>query len=68
MAVVKRILPPHNVPSQLMVLIADGTPMASVMRLNAKPVYGLMPLMNMWWPHTKKPSKPMAKIAYTMAR
>jgi hypothetical protein len=30
--------------------------------------YGLIPLMNMWWPHTKNPNSPIAKIANTMAR
>jgi len=44
---VKRIFPPHNVPSQLNVLIADGTPIAMVITENANAVYGLIPLMNM---------------------
>src|ERR1017187_356463 len=35
MAVVKRILPPHKVPIQLNVLMADGTPMAMVSTENA---------------------------------
>src|SRR5687768_9041418 len=46
-AVVKRILDPHNVPSQLNVLTADGTPIESVRIENAIDEYGLMPLMNM---------------------
>ena len=35
MAVVKWILPPHSVPIQLKVLMADGTPMAMVSTENA---------------------------------
>src|ERR1039458_8783479 len=42
MAVVKRILPPHKVPIQLNVLMADGTPMAMVSTENAIAEYGLM--------------------------
>ena len=34
---------------------------------NANAEYGLMPLMNMWWPHTMNPKNPMASIAYTIA-
>src|SRR5690348_9327645 len=67
MAVVKRILPPHSVPIQLNVLMADGTPIDIVSTENAKAEYGFMPLMNMWWPHTKKPRNPMPRMAYTMA-
>ena len=48
MAVVKRILPPHKVPSQLKVLIADGTPMARVRMENTRAEKGLKPLTNMW--------------------
>jgi len=47
MGEVKRMCPCHSVPSQLNVLIADGTPMPMVMIENANAVYGLMPLMNM---------------------
>ena len=31
--------------------------------VRAKAEYGLMPLMNMWWPHTMKPKKPMDNMA-----
>src|ERR1700732_5355056 len=34
---------------------------------NAKAVYGLIPLINMWCPHTMKPSKPIDSMAYTIA-
>ena len=63
----KRILPRQRVPSQLNVLIAEGTPMPMVMMEKANALYGLMPLMNMWWPHTMKPRNPMAMMAYTIA-
>ena len=33
--------------------------MAIVIIENANAEYGLMPLMNMWCPHTMKPSSPM---------
>src|SRR5678815_6113903 len=59
---------PRSVPSQLKVLIAEGTPIAMVMSEKAKAEYGLMPLMNMWWPQTMNPRMPIAMMAYTMAR
>ncbi len=43
----KRIRPPHKVPSQLKVFMAEGTPIPMVMMEKAKAVYGLIPLMNM---------------------
>src|SRR3990170_8550980 len=61
------IFPPHSVPSQLNVLMADGTPMAMVSSENANAEYGLNPLMNMWWPQTMKPRNPMDDMAATMA-
>src|SRR5216683_1647827 len=63
----KRIRPPQMVPSQLNVLIADGTPMPIVIIEKANAVYGLMPLMNMWWPHTMNPRNPIDSMAYTIA-
>ncbi len=67
MAVVNWTRPPHNVPSQLKVFTADGT--AMVIDRTEKPMeeYGLMPLVNMWCPHTSSPRKPMAKVATIMA-
>src|SRR5258708_40364296 len=47
--------------------MAEGTPMAMVMIEKAKAEYGLMPLMNMWWPQTMKPSRPIDRMADTMA-
>src|SRR5579872_4023519 len=63
----KRTLPFQIVPSQLNVLMAEGTPIAIVSTENANAEYGLMPLMNMWWPHTMNPNSPIASIAYTIA-
>src|SRR6202047_3406452 len=62
------ILPPQSVPSQLKVLIAEGTPIVIVRIENANAEYGLIPLINMWWPHTQKPRKPIPQTAPTMAR
>ena len=39
--------------------MAEGTPMDMVRIEKANAEYGLMPLMNMWWPQTMKPRKPM---------
>ena len=47
--------------------MADGTPMHMVRIEKAMAEYGFMPLMNMWWPHTRKPRKPMLRMAYTIA-
>src|SRR3989304_8946017 len=46
------IRPPHSVPSQLKVLMADGTAMIIVVTGKAMPSAGFMPLTNMWWPYT----------------
>ncbi len=62
-AVVKRIRPPQSVPSQLNVLMAEGTPIDIVNSEKANALYGLMPLTNIWWPHTERPSRAMAQIA-----
>src|SRR3989442_14648091 len=43
---------PHRVPSQLNVLMAEGTAMTIVVTVKAIPSAGLMPLTNMWWPYT----------------
>ena len=62
------MLPPHSVPSQLKVLIADGTAMTIVEIMNAMPSVGFMPLWNMWCPHTIQLRKAMPIIEYAMAR
>ena len=62
MGVVKRMLPPHSVPSQLNVLMADGTAMTIVEIMNVVPRIGFMPLWNMWWPQTMKPRPAMPHI------
>src|SRR5437868_12519730 len=63
MAVVNLIRPPHNVPSQLKVLTADGTAIVIDSTENPIEEYGLMPLVNMWCPQTSSPRNPIAKVA-----
>src|SRR5262250_3641168 len=66
--VVKRMFPPHTVPSQLNVLIADGTAMTIVEIMKLVPRMGFMPLWNMWCPHTIQPRPAIPSIEYAMAR
>src|SRR5579863_9136938 len=61
-------LPPHSVPSQLNVLTAEGRAIIIVETMNVMPSAGFMPLVNMWWPQTMKPSPAIAAIEYTMGR
>src|SRR5687767_9045110 len=68
MAVVKRMLPPHNVPSQLNTLIALGTAMNIVLTAKVVPSVGFMPDMNMWCAHTMNPRNAMPARAYTIGR
>ncbi len=53
--VVKWMSPPQTVPSQLNVLMAEGTAMTIVESMNVVPRIGFIPLMNMWWPQTMNP-------------
>src|SRR3954453_79131 len=66
MGVVNRRLPPHTVPIQLKTLIALGKAIIMVDTMNVMPRAGFMPEMNMWCPHTMKPSPAMPAIEYTM--
>ncbi len=66
--VVKWMLPPHSVPSQLKVLIAEGTAMTIVVIMKVMPSAGFMPLWNMWWPHTIQLRNAMAIIENAIAR
>src|SRR5438445_360298 len=66
-AEVKRIEPRQSVPSQLNVLMADGTAITMVEAMKALPSAGFMPLWNMWWPQTMKPSPAMPMIEKTIA-
>src|SRR5688500_12993281 len=67
-AAVKRMFPPHKVPSQLNVLIADGTAMKIVDTAKVVPSVGFMPDWNMWCAHTMKPRNAIPAIAYTIGR
>ena len=60
--------PPHSVPSQLKVLMAEGTPMTIVVSMKLVPSVGFMPLWNMWWPHTIQARKAMPMIENAIAR
>jgi hypothetical protein len=57
MADVNLMFPPHSVPSQLNVLIADGTAMNIVLMAKVVPSVGFMPLWNMWCAQTMNPRK-----------
>ena len=47
MGAVKRMEPPESVPSQLKVLMADGTAMTMVVIMKAVPSNGIIPLTNL---------------------
>src|SRR5258705_9125217 len=64
----KWMSPPHNVPSQLKVLMADGTAMTIVEIMKLVPRVGFMPLWNMWWPQTIQPRNAMPIIENAIAR
>ena len=51
------------VPSQLKVLIAEGTPMIMVVIMNPPPRAGFIPDTNIWWPHTIQGRKAIDAIA-----
>src|SRR2546430_16939463 len=57
---------PQSVPSQLKVLMADGTAMIIVVTVKAIPSAGLMPLTNMWWPQTTHDRNAMEIIEKAM--
>ena len=59
---------PQTVPSQLNVFTAEGTAISSVVIVKTDPRNGLMPLTNMWWPHTMKLNPEIATIEYTIIR
>src|SRR5258706_256873 len=67
-AVVKMMFPRHSVPSQLNVLIADGTAMNIVLIANVVPSVAFMPLWNMWCAQTMNPRNAMPAMAYTIGR
>src|SRR5260370_8947691 len=59
--------PPQTVPIQLKVLTAEGTAITIVENENVAESKRFIPLTNMWWPQTMKPSPPMAISAKTIA-
>ena len=58
--------PPHIVPIQLNVLIAEGREIMIVATMKVMPSAGFMPLVNMWCPQTMKPRPAMAASEYTI--
>src|SRR3990172_1784280 len=66
MGVVKRMFPPHTVPSQLKVLMALGSATSIVETMNVMPRAGFMPETNMWCLHTMNPSPAIPAIEYTI--
>src|SRR3989338_1511570 len=64
--VVKRMEPRQSVPSQLNVLIADGTAIMIVEIMKLVPNAGFIPLVNMWWAQTRNPSSAIPMRAYTI--
>ena len=67
-AAVNRIRAPHTVPSQLKVLIAEGTAISNVVSVKTEPKNGFMPLTNIWCPQTMKLKTAIATIEYTIMR
>ena len=65
--VVKRILPPHIVNTQLKILMPVGTAMNIVAMPKAARATGPIAEVYMWWAHTPKPMKPSAAPANTTA-
>jgi hypothetical protein len=59
MAVVKRMAPPHMVPSQLKILIPVGIAISMVPSAKKVSAMGPRPTANMWWLHTPQPSQPI---------
>ena len=52
--------PRHSVASQEKILIPVGTAMMAVVIIIGMRIHGAMPLTNMWWAHTVKPSTTIA--------
>src|SRR4029453_6056111 len=67
MGTVNWMRPPHRVPSQLKVLMADGTAMIIVVIMNDRPRAGFIPDTNMWWPYTTQERKAMAIMENAIA-
>jgi len=68
MGVRKSREPPHIVASQLKILIPVGTAIIIVAAVKYARVSTSKPTTNMWCAQTKKPSRPMDSIAYTMPK
>ena len=54
--------PLYIVATQLNTLIAEGIATLNVRALKIMAVKADWPLTNMWWPHTRKPSRAIAML------
>lgn len=66
--VLRSIEPPHNVASQLNILIPVGIAMIMVAAVKYALVSISSPTVNIWCAHTIKPKTPIENIAYTIPR
>ena len=62
------LTPPMGTMSTYKFAGLEGTPIVIVRIEKAKAEYGLMPLINIWWPQTQNPRKPIPHTAPTIAR
>ena len=62
MALFRVMRPPQRVASQLKNLIPVGTAMKAVAMVKNNRIQGGVPLVNMWWAQTTRPSTTMAMI------
>ena len=67
MDVVKRMLPPYIVASQLKILIPVGMPITIVVPAKTERCTGPRPVVNIWWLHTAQPRNPIAMPLKTIA-
>src|SRR5438874_2662709 len=65
--VVSRMLPPHNVATQLNILTPVGMPTSIVMIMNGSCTHGARPLVNMWCAQTANETSPIATDEYAIA-
>ena len=67
MGVLKWILPPHIVASQLKILMPVGTEMTIVESVKKVLPADVMPMVNIWWAHTPRLMNPIPTEAATIA-
>ena len=57
MGVLRSSTPPHMVPIQLKIFTPVGTAMIIEVTIKAVWMEGSIPVVNMWWAHTRKPRR-----------